>query len=103
MNKLTTLEHNQQRVLTTAQLAKCYETDTQKITQNFNNNKERYIPGKHFFLLQGEALQAFKGNIENFDVADNVGRLYLSLSGKIEDALRVADKLLNRKEEAAWQ
>ena len=54
---------------------------------------------------------AYHTNIEllmsNFKKKHGIDKLtvpqYLSLSGKIEDALRVADKLLNRKGEAAWQ
>ena len=77
MNAISVIEHKNQRVLTTQQLSEVYEAESGKIIQNFNNNKDRYIEGKHFYLLQGEVLRQFKGNIENFDVAENVNRLYL--------------------------
>ena len=66
------------RVLTTAQLAECYGTDTTTIKQNFNNNKRRYEEGKHYVLLKGADLQAFKNEVENFDlVKKNASALYL--------------------------
>ncbi|TEB13417.1 phage antirepressor KilAC domain-containing protein [Pelotomaculum propionicicum] len=77
MNKLMTIEHKNQRVLTTQQLAKGYGADTNTITVNFSRNRERYTEGKHYFCLEGEALKAFKGNLTNCNVAQNVNKLYL--------------------------
>ncbi|MEH7236786.1 ORF6N domain-containing protein [Bacillus sp. JJ1562] len=77
MNQLKPIQSSGQRVLTTAQLAEAYGTESIKIQQNFNNNKERYQQGKHFILLQGEELKSFKNNFENIEVAQNVNRLYL--------------------------
>lgn len=78
MSSLIPIEHQNQRVLTTQQLAEVYETDPIKIQQNFNNNRDRYIPGKHYYVLEGESLKAFKNSLENFEVvADRASRLYL--------------------------
>lgn len=77
MNALTPIEHNDQRVLLTSQLAESYETAERTITDNFNNNKARYIEGKHFFLLQGEDLRGFKRENENFGFAPNLNKVYL--------------------------
>lgn len=77
MNGLTPVDYQGQRILTTSQLAESYGTESVKIQQNFNNNKDRYGAGKHFFLLEGSELKDFKGNLENFDVAQNVNKLYL--------------------------
>ena len=74
---ITPIEKNGQRVLTTSQLAESFGTEAIKIQQNFNNNKDRYTEGKHFFLLQGDDLKSLKGNLENFEVASNINRLYL--------------------------
>ena len=41
MNKLTVLEHNGERVLTTEQLAQAYECDAKRISENFNRNADR--------------------------------------------------------------
>ena len=68
MNELTVLEHNDIRVMTTEQLAEAYGCDVQHIKQNFNNNKERFTDGKHYFWLEGAALKSFKRQVENFDL-----------------------------------
>ena len=77
MSNLIPIVYQSQRILTSSQLAESYGTESIKIQQNFNNNKDRYIERKHFFLLEGEGLRDFKGNIENFEVAPNVNKLYL--------------------------
>ena len=68
MNELTVLEHNDIRVMTTEQLAEAYGCDVQHIKQNFNNNKERFTDGKHYFRLEGADLKSFKRQVENFDL-----------------------------------
>lgn len=67
---LTPIEQCGQRVLTTAQLAEAYGTTTKTITDNFSNNKERYIEGKHYYRLKGDELRAFKNYTENFGVVN---------------------------------
>lgn len=59
MNELKIVEHQNQRVLTTQQLAESYGTTTDVITRNFNRNKERYQEGKHFYSLEGEEKTTF--------------------------------------------
>ena len=68
MNELTILEHDNIRVMTTEQLAEAYGCDVQHIKQNFNNNKERFTDGKHYFRLEGADLKSFKRQVENFDL-----------------------------------
>ena len=68
MNELTVLEHNSIRVMTTEQLAEAYGCDIQHIKQNFNNNKDRFAEGKHYFRLEGADLKGFKRQVENFDL-----------------------------------
>jgi phage antirepressor YoqD-like protein len=76
--KIIPIEHLGKRILLTVQLAESFGTDSQKVIQNFNNNKERYKAGKHYFLLEGDELRSFKNhNIDNFDFAPNVNRVYL--------------------------
>lgn len=67
---LTPIEQCGQRVLTTAQLADAYGTTTKTITDNFSNNKERYIEGKHYYCLKGDELKAFKNQPENFGLVN---------------------------------
>ena len=59
MENLQVIERENQRVLTTAQIAEQYETSTQVITNNFNRNKRRYVENKHYFALEGEEKRAF--------------------------------------------
>lgn len=59
MNELQIIEHENQRVLLTSQLAEIYGTTSKVISNNFNNNKERYQEGKHYFCLAGEELKRF--------------------------------------------
>jgi len=76
MNELIPVEYQGQRILTTAQLAESYEADTQLIVNNFNRNKERYTEGKHFFILEGADLAAFK-TTNQIDLPLKLNKLYL--------------------------
>lgn len=79
MNKsLQVVETNNQRVLTTAQIAEQYGTTTNRIKDNFNSNKARYTEGKHYYCLTGEELKAFKNLVGNSDQVDKrTPKLYL--------------------------
>lgn len=72
--KLSPIENNGKRVLTTAQLAEAYGTDSKVISYNFNRNKSRYTEGKHFYCLTGEELKAFR---EIHELPKNINTLYL--------------------------
>ena len=74
MNELKIIEFKNQRVLTTQQLAESYGTDNKSISYNFNHNKERYEEGKHYHLLQGDELKAFR---EIHDLPSNLNKVYL--------------------------
>ena len=76
MSNIIPIEHNNQRVLTTQQLADGYETDAQIIRNNFNRNKDRYIPGIHYYLLEGAEFQAFKAT-NQIDLPLNINSMYL--------------------------
>ena len=77
IGNVTRIEYGGQPVISTARLAEFYECTDRNIRQNFNNNADRFIAGKHFFKLEGDALRVFKRDVENFDIADNVNALYL--------------------------
>ena len=66
INDIQVIEQQGVRVLTTAQLAESYGTDSKIIANNFNRNKERYEEGKHYICLKGAELQEFK-TIHQFD------------------------------------
>lgn len=65
IGELIKLEFNNQRVLTTQQLAMIYETDEKNIQMNFSNNKQRFEEGKHYYRLFGEILKEFKNSLPN--------------------------------------
>lgn len=54
-------------VVTTELLAKAYECESKQIRQNFSNNSERFVEGKHFFKVEGDELKGLRDCIENFD------------------------------------
>lgn len=53
------------RVITTELLARLYGTETDNIRQNFSANSDRFVDGKHFFKLDGDALREFKNCVSN--------------------------------------
>lgn len=59
------IEQGGMRVLTTTQIATSFCVDPKIINRNFQRNRERYIEGKHFFALIGEALKEFKAMRQN--------------------------------------
>lgn len=75
MSQLQVIEYSGQRVLTTAQIAEAYGTTADKINYNFNYNVSRYKVGKHYFLLVGEELRAFKE--ANREFQGSLNKLYL--------------------------
>jgi len=78
LNELVKIEFKNQRILTTEQLAGVYETETKRISENFNYNKERFQEGKHYHLLQGEELKEFKIQYGNCGVVNKKSsQLYL--------------------------
>ena len=54
-----------QRVLLTSQLAECYGTTERRIYENYTRNAERYIPRKHYYMMEGADLRAFKDYYAN--------------------------------------
>lgn len=52
------------RVLTTRQLAECYDSDSETLKNNFTYNRKRFIEGKHYIKLTGAELKEFKARYE---------------------------------------
>lgn len=77
MNELTIVEHNNQRVLTTEQLAQAYGCEPTNIKKNFNSNKERFIEGKHYFKLEGDALHDLRVTNSDLQISPMTRSLYL--------------------------
>lgn len=77
-NNLVPITYNNERILTTEQLARVYETSTDRIKQNFSNNKERFQEGKHYYYLEGDKLKIFKNQVASNDlVGKRASHLYL--------------------------
>ena len=74
---LQPLERENQRVMTTAVLAEEYGIIAQRITDNFNENKERFVEGKHYYCLVGEELKKFKTTLEFPVSLKKINKLYL--------------------------
>lgn len=96
---LQVVETNNQRVLTTAQIAEQYETTERRISENFSRNKERYTEGKHYYCLTGDTLREFKNEYANcvFVPGAKVNAFYLWTE---KGALMLAKSLNTDK---AWQ
>ena len=76
--KVCVIEWKGQKVITTALLAEVYEANEQQIQQNFNNHKQNFVEGKHYYFLQGDDLKAFKNHFDNIEVVrKNASQLYL--------------------------
>lgn len=58
---ISLISHASQPVVTTDLLAKLYGTQADNIKKNFSRNQDRFVEGKHYFKLEGEALRQFKG------------------------------------------
>ncbi|MGM8398784.1 ORF6N domain-containing protein [Enterobacter hormaechei] len=79
VDTISPIAHNQTPVLTTELLAQLYGTERQRITNNFNRNKDRFVEGKHYFLLKGESLENLKNSLRGFhnEIPANVRKLIL--------------------------
>lgn len=65
LENITRIEYHGQLVLTTAQLAEFLSTPDKAVTEknlreNFNNNRERFISGKHYFKVEGGELEILR-------------------------------------------
>ncbi|MFG1127944.1 ORF6N domain-containing protein [Salmonella enterica subsp. enterica serovar Aberdeen] len=78
VENLPLLTHNHLPVITTELLAELYGTERQRLTNNFNRNKERFIEGKHFFLIEGDDLRKLK-NKNSLRVSVKIARNVRSL------------------------
>ena len=66
------------KVLTTKQIAEAYGVKPDIIGYNFRYNKERYVEGKHYIMLEGQVLREFKAtNVEIQRSLSKINKLYL--------------------------
>ena len=62
-NILIPVEYKSQRIMTTKILAEQYGTEETNIQTNFTRNQARFIEGKHYYKLEGQALKEFKRSL----------------------------------------
>ncbi len=94
---LKPIQHKEQRVLTTRQLAEFYGVEAKIVTNNFSRNKERFFEDKHYFRLEGERLQLFLTTPQNDVSSERTKHLYLWT----EHGALLHAKVLNS--DKAWQ
>jgi len=75
--KITPLENQGKRVLTTSQLAESFGTTPDRISKNFSENKQRYIEGKHFNKIEGVELLHFRNSEPQLNISPMTRVLYL--------------------------
>ncbi|EBU6838346.1 ORF6N domain-containing protein [Salmonella enterica subsp. enterica serovar Typhimurium] len=100
VENLPSLTHNHLPVITTELLAELYGTERQRLTNNFNRNKERFIEGKHFFLIEGDELRELK-NRNSLRVSVKIARNVRSLILWTERGAARHAKMLET--EQAWE
>lgn len=75
---LDKVQYSNDLILTTEQLADFFGTSIDNIKKNFSNNKDRFVEGKHFYLLKGASLKAFKDEVNHIHlVGKRASSLYL--------------------------
>ena len=72
MGHLQVIELKGIRVLTSAQIAECYETTRDRIKQNFKENKARFKEVKHYIALVGDELKKFKNEVGKNDLVGDM-------------------------------
>ena len=65
---LPPITYKGQPVVTTEMLASAYGCPPKNIYDNFRNNRDRFVEGKHFFLLTNGELKDFCDYSENFGI-----------------------------------
>lgn len=77
MNHLNIIVHQNRRVLTTAQIAESYGTNSDRISKNFSENKHRYEESKHYIKLEGDELLYFRKSEPQLQISNMARVLYL--------------------------
>lgn len=77
VQNLPPVQHNGLRVITTELLANVYETEINNIQQNFKRNKKRFIEGKHYFKIVGDALNNLRLTMSQLQISAKVRSLIL--------------------------
>lgn len=74
---LQVIEYRGQRVVTNEQLAAGYGTTVDRIRQNFNRNKSRFVEGKHYFQIEGDELNDLRVSFSDAQISPKTRSLTL--------------------------
>lgn len=77
MGDLIPVEYRAERVLTTEQLAQVYECEPNNIKKNFNSNKEHFEEGRHYYKVEGDALNDLRVTFSDLQISPKTRCLYL--------------------------
>ncbi|MDL2316807.1 ORF6N domain-containing protein [Desulfovibrio sp. OttesenSCG-928-A18] len=100
-NPLPPITYRGHPVVTTELLAQAYGCSTRNIQDNFANNRERFVEGKHFYLLVNEELKTFRDlQHENFGSQIALSPKARSLTIWLERGAARHAKMLNTDQ--AW-
>ena len=77
MSDLIPVEYRAERVLTTEQLAQAYECEPNNIKKNFNSNKEHFEEGRHYYKIEGDALNDLRVTFSDLQISPKTRCLYL--------------------------
>ena len=77
MSDLIPVEYHTERVLTTEQLAQAYECEPNNIKKNFNSNKEHFEEGRHYYKVEGDALNDLRVTFSDLQISSKTRCLYL--------------------------
>lgn len=77
MGDLIPVEYRAERVLTTEQLSQAYECEPNNIKKNFNSNKEHFEEGRHYYKVEGDALNDLRVTFSDLQISPKTRCLYL--------------------------
>lgn len=77
MKLLQIILYKNLRVLTTAQIAERYGTNSDHISKNFSQNKDRFKESKHYIKLEGEELLYFRKAQQQLQISSIARVLHL--------------------------
>lgn len=79
IGNITRIEYGGQPVIPTARLAEFYEASAENLRVNFFNaqKKARFVEGKHFFKLEGAALDTLRNENSDMQISPMTRSLYL--------------------------
>lgn len=89
--------YNNELTLTMNQLSELFNTTPKILSRNFQRNKDKYIEGKHYYVVKEKELKQLKRDLDYPDYLKFVSVLYLWT----EDGANLLAKSV--RNDAAWK